>query len=510
MASPAIVILLHTHMPYVRRNGDWPVGEEWLLEAWAESYIPIWRIVEDLTAGVLPGRLCLTLTPVLAEQLQDAYMEERFDWYLRNKIEHTRLETERLEAMGDGPRKGLATHFGDLYRGILADFDGRYRGRMMRVLKSGMDAGAVEVLASAATHAHLPSLGSQDCVRAQIEIGLESFRRCFGRDPRGFWLPECSYTPDLDGVLAGFSPPLQYVVLDFSAAGATDAEARTWQPRRLGSTPLVALLRDGNAHDLVWTMQGYPSGGDYREFAKRDYDGYGFQYWRVTSRDTPLDEKDIYYPGRAERLAQEHAGDFAARLERRAKEVLTASAGTGAPPVVLAAYDTELMGHWWKEGPSWLREVLSRLGGASFLPHQVAEEAMAAELPAISPRMTAWNVDGTFSTWVNPGTAGIWGETHAMEEDLMRRIAGGGGSADGERALLQAARELLLAEASDWTFMITRGAAATYARDRFGAHRSRYLALTDMLDRGGIAVASLASLEDTDNPFPWLTLQPWL
>ncbi|MEW6552768.1 MAG: 1,4-alpha-glucan branching protein domain-containing protein [Actinomycetota bacterium] len=510
MASPAIVILLHTHMPYVRRNGDWPVGEEWLLEAWAESYLPIWKIVEDLTAGVLPGRLCLTLTPILAEQLQDAYMEERLDWYLKNKIEHTRLEMERLEAMGDEPRKALAAYFGDLYRGLLADFDARFRGRMMRVLRSGMDAGAVEVLASAATHAHLPSLGSQGCVKAQIEIGIESYRRCFGRDPRGFWLPECSYTPDLDGVLAAFSPPLQYVVLDFTAPDATAAEAHTWEPRRLGSTPLMALLRDRTAHELVWTLRGYPSGGDYREFAKRDHDGWGFQYWRVTSGHTPLDEKDIYYPDRAEMQAREHAGDFAARLERRAAEAMATSAGTGTAPVLLAAYDTELMGHWWKEGPSWLREVLSRLGGAALLPHQVAEEAVAAELPAISPPMTAWNVDGTFSTWVNPGTAAIWTETRAMEEDLLRRIAGGGSGAEEGRALLQAARELLLAEASDWTFMITRDAAASYARDRFEAHCSRYLAITDMLDRGGMDIPSLASLEDTDNPFPWLSLQSWL
>jgi 1,4-alpha-glucan branching enzyme len=509
MSSPAIVILLHTHMPYVRRNGDWPVGEEWLLEAWAESYLPIWRIIEDLTARAIPGRLCLTVTPILAEQLQDAYMEERLDWYLKNKIKHTQLEMERLEAMGDEPRKGLAAHFGDLYRGLLADFDTRYRGRMMKVLSDAMDAGAVEVLASAATHAHLPSLGNKSCIRAQIEIGLESYRRCFGRDPRGFWLPECSYTPDLDTALAGFSPPLDYVVLDFTAASGTEADARTWEPHRLGTTPLVALLRDRTAHDLVWTMRGYPSGGDYREFAKRDHDGWGFQYWRITSEHTPLDEKDIYYPGRAERLAKTHAADFAARLKHRAEAITSSGMSEDAPSGLLAAYDTELMGHWWREGPSWLREVLIQLGGDTRLPCQVAELAMAAALPFISPRMTAWNVDGTFSTWVNPGTAGIWRETHAMEEDLLRRIAGGEDGTE-MRALLQAARELLLAEASDWTFMIARDAAAAYARDRFDSHRSRYLALTDMLDRSAIDAAGLASLEETDNPFPWLSLQPWL
>ena len=507
MASADIVILLHTHMPYVRRNGDWPVGEEWLLEAWAESYLPIWRVIEEISAATLPGKLALTMTPVLAEQLQDGYLEERLDWYLKNKISHTLLEIERLEGMGDEPRRRLAAYFGDLYRGLLADFDTRYRGRMMQVLTDGMDAGAVEVLASAATHAHLPSLGPDRNVQAQIEMGLESYRRCFGRDPQGFWLPECSYTPDLDKVLEGFSPPLSYVVLDFTVAGGTPGQARTWEPRRLGTTPLVALLRDKTAHDLVWTMQGYPAGDDYREFAKRDYDGWGFQYWRITSRHTPLDEKDIYYPDRAASRAIADARDFAAHLSLLADEA--AGAPEEAAGVVLAAYDTELLGHWWLEGTQWLREVLSLLGTETALPGCVADKALAVEPPVISPPTTAWNVDGTFSTWVNAGTADIWHETHAAEEDFLRRIVAGGESAEAERALAQAARELLLMEASDWTFMITREEAAGYARGRFVSHHSRYSTLTDMLDLGEIDPPALASLEETDNPFPWLTARYW-
>jgi len=507
MAASDIVLLLHSHMPYVRRNGDWPVGEEWLLEAWAESYLPIWRIIEDLTAGVLPGRLSLTMTPVLAEQLQDGYMEERLDWYLRNKIGHTRLEMERLEGMGDGPRRGLASFFGDFYRGLVRDFEERFRGGMMKTLADGMDAGVVEVLASSATHAHLPSLGSDVNRRAQIEIGLESYRRCFGRDPQGFWLPECSYTPDLDDVLSAFSPPLTYVVLDFSAA---QGETRTWQPHRLGSTPLLAMMRDEAAHEPVWTTRGYPAGDDYREFAKRDYDGYGFQYWRITSRDIPLDEKDIYYPDRAAALARVDAMDFVFRLRRRQEEISASGAPSDAPAVILAAYDTELMGHWWREGPAWLREVLELLGGETALPGEVMAGVDARESPVISPAMTAWNVDGTFSTWVNPGTEDIWRKTHRTEEDFTRRARSGCEGAGPANALVQAAREMLLLESSDWTFMVSRDAAADYARERFASHLARYHALTAMLERGELDKDLLADLEDTDNLFPWLDLSHWM
>jgi 1,4-alpha-glucan branching enzyme len=506
MAAADLILLLHSHMPYVRRNGDWPVGEEWLLEAWAESYLPIWRTIKDLTAGMLPGKLALTMTPVLAEQLQDGYMEERLDWYLKNKISHTLLEMERLERMADGPRRGLASFFGDFYRGLLRDFEERFRGRMMKTLADGMDAGAVEVLASAATHAHLPSLGSDVNRTAQIEIGLESYRRCFGRDPQGFWLPECSYTPDLDGVLATFSPPLTYAVLDFSAA---QGETRTWQPHRLGSTPLLAIMRDEAAHVPVWTMRGYPAGDDYREFAKRDHDGYGFQYWRITSKDIPLDEKDIYYPDRAAALAKADARDFATRLRLRQEEISASALPVGAPSVILAAYDTELMGHWWREGPVWLREVLGLLGGETFLPREVMAEVDAREVPIISPPMTAWNVDGTFSTWVNQDTKDMWGKTHHTEEDFARRILSDGEGKGAGQALVQAAREMLLMESSDWTFMVTRDAAAGYARERFASHLSRYDAVTGMLGHEEFDAGLLSEIEDTDNLFPWLDLRYW-
>jgi 1,4-alpha-glucan branching enzyme len=508
MSRAGIVILLHTHMPYVRRNGDWPVGEEWLLEAWAESYLPIWRLIADLSSGAVKAKLALTMTPVLAEQLQDGYMEERLDWYLRNKIGHTLKEMERLEGMGDEPRRRLASFFADQYRGLLRDFEQRFRGRMMEVLEEGMDAGVVEVLASAATHAHLPSLGSDLSRSAQIEIGLESYRRCFSRDPQGIWLPECSYTPELDGVLEEFSPPLSYAVLDFTAEDGTDADTRTWEPRRLGDTPLMALRRDKTAHDLVWTMQGYPCGGQYREFAKRDYEGWGFQYWRITSQDTPLDAKDVYQPEKAEELAKEDARDYATALFRRGQEV--SEPAEGIAPVLLAAYDTELIGHWWKEGPQWLREVLSLLGEETELPGRIAARIQSLGLPVISPRMTAWNVDGTFSTWVNQATEDIWERTHGAEEEFERLASGfTAGDNERERALLQAARELLLMESSDWTFMITRDTAFGYARDRFESHYARFNDVTGMLDRGNIEEDRLRELEDTDNLFSWLTLDYW-
>jgi 1,4-alpha-glucan branching enzyme len=503
-----VVILLHSHMPYVRRNGDWPVGEQWILESWAESYIPLWEIIEDLTAGALPGRLALTVTPVLAEQLKDEYLQERFEGYLENRIRQAGEEIVRLQDMGDEPRSRLAAFFEDECVRRLRIFEERFRGRMMEVLERGMAAGAVEVLASAATHAHLPSLGSDGSRRAQIGIGLESYRRCFGREAEGFWLPECSYTPDLDAVLSGYSPPLRYVILDHTAVESAPEDAPTWEARRLGSTPLLVMLRDRTAHELVWTPQGYPAHGDYREYMKRDHDGHGFQYWRITSRAIPLDEKDLYYPDRAAERARKDALDFSARIAARREEILSAMRGERDRGLLLAAYDTELFGHWWREGPLWLREVLRLMGTQTELPSRAIGKA-AEDPSTLTPRMTAWNVDGTFSTWVNEDTADIWEKTCDAERKLLHGLQEQRNGPEVKRALLQAAREALLMEASDWTYMITRDAAAAYARGRFESHRGRFSSIMDMLERGKPDAGFLADLEETDNLFGWLNLGYW-
>jgi 1,4-alpha-glucan branching enzyme len=510
MAGVDICFLLHSHMPYVRRNGDWPCGEEWIMQAWSESYLPVWGLVEDLSSAAIPGKLALTLTPVLAEQLQDRFLQERLPGYLENRIRQAREEIKRLKGMGDEGRAYLASYYEKRYSALLRDYQERFRGRMLEILRRGIDSGRLEVLASAATHAHLPSLGSDSFRRAQVAIGLESYRRCFERDPSGFWLPECAYTPELDAVLGEFSPPFKYVILDYSALESAPEEARSWEPRRLGTTPLLALLRDELSHNLVWTWDGIPSHSQYRETSKRDWQGHGYQYWRVTSLDTPLDEKDLYHPQAAIDQAREDAREFVAALHGRKGKATSGGNGADRPAVILAAYDTELLGHWWMEGPVWLREVLVLLGDEVELPSRIVEKASVGKPASFSPRLTAWNAGGSFDTWINPSTRYIWDKVHSAEEGFLSILNfPQSGNAEAERALRQAARELLLTEASDWTYMITREQAAAYARDRFESHLERYNSLMDMLRRSDIDLLVLSTLEETDNLFPWLNTHFW-
>ncbi|MFW6114087.1 MAG: 1,4-alpha-glucan branching protein domain-containing protein [Actinomycetota bacterium] len=510
MTKVDFAIFLHSHMPYLRRSGDWPCGEQWILEAWAESYLPLWKLVEDLSGGVIPGKLALTVTPVLAEQLQDDYMQKRLVGYLENRIRQAGEEVARLKGLGDGPRAALAALQEQCLSDLLREFEQRLRGRMLEVLAEGMDSGNVEVLTSAATHSHLPSLGSDACREAQLKLGVESYRERFQRDPSGLWIPECSYTPDLDRILDSLSPPLQYVILDFGAVESAPEDAFTWEPRLLGGTSLVVLLRDVVAHDLVWTMEGIPSRSHYREYAKRDHEGHGFHYWRITSLQTPLDEKEVYRPDAALKQARDDARVFAKAIRKR-REYVEGLSGEHHQAAILAGYDTELLGHWWLEGPLWLREVLQETAGDMELPRDVAAKALSGPLPTLSPSLTSWCLEGDFSTWVNPLTSHPWERVHAAEKCLLRLIKNVDLAQKGrDRALAQASRELLLAEASDWFFMISRGKAESYARERLESHLERFHKLEGMLERDDIDKEYLAALEDMDNPFPDIDPRYWM
>ncbi len=511
---PKACLLLHTHMPYVRLNGDWPCGEQWILEAWAECYLPVWELVQDLAEGKTRGKLALTLTPILAEQLRDPYLENRFRGYLLNRIRQAEEEVARLTGLGERERAQLARHYRDHLRELLRRFEERFRGRMLSLLAEAADSGKVEVLASAATHAHLPALRSPTHAKAQIAVGLEEYRRLFGREPEGLWLPECAYCPELDDVLSRFSPPLVYVVLDHSAAPDSS------RPRLLGNTNLVALLRDREAHQLVWTETGIPSRGPYRDYCKRDHQGHGFQYWRVTSLETPLDHKEVYRPQEAVEQAKNDAREFAQHIERRLN-----SLGKGESPrpgcvlegddrglrFLLAAYDTELMGHWWWEGPIWLREVLSLMEPILELPARVARRANHGELETISPRETTWAPEGDFSPWINPKTSSLLKTLHLLQRRFLRclRSATAKKALDpflSHRTLAQAGRELLLLQSSDWPYMVSRDSAAGYSLERFKAHAERLSLLLDLLEKGdgkGLR-ETLPRLEHLDNPFPFL------
>lgn len=496
----SIAFLLHTHMPYVRKNGDWPVGEEWLLEAWAETYIPLLELLRVMSAEGW-GRLSITLTPILAEQLEDPYLQGRLQEYLENKLRQCEDERVRLEGLGDGPRREVnRLHFA-FYDRLLECWGARYRGRMIETLRTLRETRRLEIITSAATHAFLPLLAGDAERMRQARLGLEDYWERFGESSRGFWLPECAFSSGMEDFARALGAETDYVVLDYSAL---EAGGDTALPRRLGEDGPGVLLRDARLHDVVWNLDGLPSHAPYREFHKRDREGLGFQYWRISAPGTPLDDKQPYR--RAEALAQveEDAAFFVKCLEERAAQLADPEGS-----LLLACYDTEIFGHWWFEGMEWLGATLRLLdahpGFELCTPGDYFDKVKNSELPVLLPACTTWGRDHDFSTWENPETEGMWEGLHRCETEYLATAASIWAEGGDDRPLRQALRELLLLESSDWPYMVGRDEGRGYARDRFHYHRERFDHCL-RLARERREDERLREIEEQDNPFADLEL----
>jgi len=428
-------------MPYVEGYGTWPFGEEWLWEAIATSYLPL------LDALGPDAPVTLSVTPVLADQLEalrdDGSSSGRFLAFLRE----VRAQTHALDVAGlrSGGEEVLAAEV-ERAAGDYARAGDRFEALGGDVLSPLM---ARAAWTSAATHAVLPLCATDAGVQLQVRTGIEAFRR---RSPGGdwhggFWLPECAHASWLDPFLEEAGVHATCVDLtDVLGLGA----AANGVPLRSPAGPLLVPL-DRETVELAWSDRGYPAHGTYR-----DYHHHTVHHHRPWANDGSPYRHDA-----ALALARAHAADFVARTLRRV-DACRERLG-GRPPLLLLALDTELMGHWWYEGPEWLAAVLGEAEeqGLAIAPLDEALSRHPAELAPPDLPPTTWGSPRTLATWSGPRVADLaWNL-----RDVELRVVGAGAAA-GERAV----RELLLAQASDWAFMVARDLAAPYGRERAFQH----------------------------------------
>jgi 1,4-alpha-glucan branching enzyme len=466
----ALAIVLHTHMPYVEGFGTWPFGEEWLWEAIAGSYLPL---LELLDAG---APLTLSLTPVLCDQLEAPGVRERFNGFL----EQVRRHTHEQDAAGlrAGGHEQLAREversWGDYQRALEAMPAGG--GTLLEALAPHAQ------WTSSATHAVLPLLATDDGVRLQAQVGIDSHRARFGADWRGgFWMPECAHARRLETLLADAGAHATCIEL----TARFGLGAREHLRPLVGDAGVVLVPIDRTTMDLVWSDRGYPADGVYR-----DYHHHTIHHHTPWSNDG-----GVYDHARAQGRAREHAADFVTRTARRLRED-----GRGLPGGGLAvcALDTELLGHWWYEGIDWLKAVveectrqgleLVRLDDAL---ERVEPVAASEWRPTTSQSggeaglgddelASSWGAHGDLSTWSGPAVAEV---AFALRRAELEVIAAG------PRAGRAALRELLALQSSDWAFMLARGLAAPYASERLALHKgalARALADLDAVDPSSI------------------------
>jgi 1,4-alpha-glucan branching enzyme len=450
-AGGALAIVLHTHMPYVEGFGTWPFGEEWLWEAMVGSYLPL---LDLLDAG---APLTLSLTPVLCDQLEAPGVEERFAAFVEQVRRHTHEEDAAgLRAGGHEQLARELERSWQEYAGALQALRARSAGLLGAFARHAQ-------WTSSATHAVLPLLATDDGVRLQVQAGVDSHRARFGPGWRGgFWLPECAHVRRLEPLLADAGAHATCVEL----TGRYGLGAREHLRPLSGDAGVVLVPIDRATMDLVWSDRGYPADAAYRDY-----------HHHTVHHHTPWgNDGGAYDHERALARAREHAIDF---VERTIARLRRSGAGLPGGGLVVCALDTELLGHWWYEGVAWLRAVVEecRLQGLELVrlddalarlepvpPGEWRDAPSRAEQAGFAAdQASSWGAHGDLSTWSAPAVAEIAFALRRAELDVM---------AVRPHPSRAALRELLALQSSDWAFMLTRGLAAPYARERVELHRT--------------------------------------
>lgn len=512
-------LVLHAHLPFVR-HPEHPsfLEEDWLFEAITECYLPLISVLRGLRDDAVPCRLTLSISPPLAEMLDDTLLQTRYRSYLVSRIELANQEVER--ARHDLALRPLAEMYRTLFGEAKTLFE-HYRGNLLYAFRELQGEGLIEIVTCPATHAFLPFVSNEEARRAQLVIARETCEHHFGKSPRGLWLAECGYEPSLECLIreSGY----EYFVLDAHGLlfGDPRPPAGIYAPVKTPSG-LVALGRDLESSRQVWSSQsGYPGDADYREFYRDlGYDGHyeslrpylhpdgvrrnlGIKYHRVTGPGE-LGQRALYDRERALAKAEEHARHF---VQSRLEQITFIRQTSGQSPIVVSPYDAELFGHWWFEGPEFLDQVIRKAAGPSEL-RLASLSDVVDEFPnpvCIQPAASSWGEQGYQQVWLNERTQWMYRHQHQAER-CMVELANAFPEAEGPllRALNQAARELLLAQSSDWPFLISQQTAVPYAIRRFRGHVHRFHQLREQISSGVIEEGRLQGLESQDSLFPRL------
>lgn len=482
-------LVLHTHLPWVAHNGTWPVGEEWLHQAFTGSWRRVLRVLETLAEHGYREVATLGVTPVVAAMLDDPYCLSEIHswagrWQLRAEELSARPGSPDLAALADHERREAVACLEDLQRRWLT-------GGLSTVLRPLVDSGVVELLSGPATHPFQPLL-TERFAAAQLSTGLADAQLRFGSRPAGIWAPECGYAPGMEDFYAAHG--VSHFLVDGPAMHGDTGFARP-----VGDSGVLAFGRDLDISYRIWSSRtGYPGGGSYRDFHTFDH-ASGFRPARVTGGSVPTEAKQPWDRRLASAAVLRDAQDFVAAVVRRLTELRDRH---GREALVVAAFDTELFGHWWYEGPEFLDAVLRLLPQAG-VRLSTLRGACSAGLVAdrIDLPSSSWGAGKDWRVWDNDVVAELNDEIAHMQKRLFSLLDNRPEGSGRDPAADQLVREAFLLSSSDWAFMVSRNSAADYARERARRHAEKFTALADAIESGAGAERLAAELRAVDGPF---------
>jgi 1,4-alpha-glucan branching enzyme len=518
-----LALILHAHLPFVRHpEHNRFLEENWLFEAITESYLPLIQMMDGWLRDGMDTRVTITLSPPLCAMLLDPLLQDRYERHLNGLLEL--VERELLRTHWDKQFKPLAEMYHQRFQSLRSTYYA-YGRNVVGAFRKFQEAGKLEIITTAATHALLPLLTSHPpAIRAQILVARDHYRSCFGVDPRGIWLPECAYIDGVEDVLQ--EAGIRWFVID--THGILYATPR---PRYGVFAPLftpngiAAFGRDLDSARQVWSKhEGYPGDLRYRDFYRDigfdlDYDYVkpympvegertftGIKYHAITGPE----EKRIYDRGAALQVAADHAGHF---LQERINQMRHLAGIMDRPPLVLSPYDAELFGHWWYEGPEFLDYFIRK----TVYDQQVIKLTTPWEYlrknptqQVAKPSASSWGDEGYWKVWLNDKNEWIYPHIQIAQERMIALVSKYPDPTElQERALKQAGRELLLAQSSDWPFILRTGTSPEYARQRVKTHLLRFIALHEQLTTTKIDEPWLERVEWLDNIFPEIDYRYW-
>jgi len=510
---------LHAHLPFVRHpEYEEFLEEDWLYEAISETYLPLLDVFDRATDEGIPFRISLTMSPPLVAMLRDELLMGRYARRLDKLVDLADREVHRTRH--DPTFHGLAHHYRHEYGRLRHLFQDRYHRDLVGAFRRLEDAGRLELATCGATHGFLPLMQKYpEAIRAQVEVAVTSHRRHFGRNPTGIWLPECGYFPGLDHYLA--EQDIRWFFVD--THGITDATPRprygVYAPIYTPTGP-AAFGRDPESSMQVWSAEsGYPGDPAYREFYRdvgwdldwnyvRDFiqpngqrKNVGIKYFRITGKTA---HKEPYDPHWARERAAQHAANFMFNRERQIEHL--AARMDGVRPMVVSPYDAELYGHWWYEGPAFIDFLIRKVAfdQKTFrlaTPGDYLRENPEQQL--CTPPMCSWGAGGYAGVWLDGSNDWTYRHVHKATERMIAIARDYAEPTHLERrALNQAAREVLLAQSSDWAFIMKTGTMVDYAIRRTKEHVLRFTRLHDQVRSGQIDSGWLGWVEAKDNLFP--------
>ena len=521
MSLGYLALVLHAHLPFVRHpESDFVLEEEWLFEAITETYIPLLTMFDGLKRDGIDFKMTMSMTPPLVSMLKDPLLQERYDEHLTNLEELTEKEIERNEH--NGHVKYLAEYYANEFNHTRHVWEDN-KGDLISAFKGYVESNNLDIITCGATHGYLPLMKMYpEAVWAQLKVAVESHEENFGRPPTGIWLPECAYYEGLERMVADVG--LRYFLTD--GHGILYARPRP----RFGAyapiyteTGVAAFGRDHESSQQVWSSKvGYPGASEYREFYRdlgwdADYEyikpyvmpngqrkNVGIKYHKITGKNLGLSDKDWYDPYWAREKAAEHAGNF---MHNRGQQIANLHGMMQRKPIVISPYDAELFGHWWYEGP-WFIDYLFR---KTWFDQDTYEMTHLADYlqnnptqQVCRPSQSSWGYKGFHEYWLNETNAWIYPHLHKAAERMIELARREPADELEWRALNQAARELLLAQSSDWAFIMRTGTMVPYAVRRTRSHLLRFDKLREDIMAGKIDSGWLEKVEEIDNIFPSL------